>query len=129
MGSEAILALSIFLITYAIIISEKIHRTIISLFGGLLMICFGILDQENAIHHIDFNTLGLLIGMMIIVTITAQTGLFGYIAIWSAKKVKGDPIKILIVLGHCIFISIFRQRYHCTSSCSGNSKYNFPIEC
>lgn len=98
MNSEAILALSIFLITYAVIISEKIHRTIISLLGGLLMIWFGILTQESAIHHIDFNTLGLLIGMMIIVNITAQTGLFGYIAVWSAKKVKGDPIKILIVL-------------------------------
>lgn len=98
MSSEAVIALSIFLITYALIISEKIHRTIISLIGGLLMICFGILNQESAIHHIDFNTLGLLIGMMIIVNITALTGLFGYIAVWSAKKVKGDPIKILIVL-------------------------------
>lgn len=98
MNFEALIALSIFLITYAIIISEKIHRTIISLVGGLLMICFGVLNQESAIHHIDFNTIGLLIGMMIIVNITAQTGLFGYIAVWSAKKVKGDPIKILIVL-------------------------------
>lgn len=98
MSSEALIALSIFLITYAIIISEKVHRTIISLVGALLLIFFGVLKQETAIHHIDFNTLGLLIGMMIIVSITALTGLFGYIAIWSAKKVKGDPIKILIAL-------------------------------
>jgi Na+/H+ antiporter NhaD/arsenite permease-like protein len=55
-------------------------------------------DQEVAIHHIDFNTLGLLIGMMILVTITADTGIFKYVAIWSAKKVKGNPIHILIAL-------------------------------
>ncbi|WML48939.1 ArsB/NhaD family transporter [Neobacillus sp. PS3-34] len=98
MNSEAFIALSIFLITYALIITEKVHRTIISLIGGLLMICFGILNQESAIHHIDFNTIGLLVGMMIIVNITAQTGLFEYIAIWSAKKAKGKPINILVIL-------------------------------
>ncbi|PLR87939.1 MULTISPECIES: ArsB/NhaD family transporter [Bacillus] len=105
MSFDAIIALSIFLIIYAFIISEKIHRTIIALVGGLLMIYFGILDQESALHHIDFNTLGLLIGMMIIVNITSLTGLFGYIAIWSAKKVKGHPIRILIVFSLVTAIS------------------------
>ncbi|HJV17810.1 MAG TPA: ArsB/NhaD family transporter, partial [Bacillales bacterium] len=62
------------------------------------MVGFGILEQEKAIHYIDFNTIGLLVGMMIIVGITAQTGVFEYIAVWSAQKVKGDPIKILVVL-------------------------------
>jgi len=98
MGSEAYIALSIFLMTYAVIISEKIHRTIIALVGGLLMICFGVLNQESAIHHIDFNTIGLLIGMMIIVNVTGKTGIFSYIAIWAAKKVRGRPVRILIVL-------------------------------
>lgn len=67
--------------------------------GGISMILFGIVDQETAIHHIDFNTLGLLTGMMIIVAITAQTGLFKYVAIWAAKKAYGDPRRILIALG------------------------------
>lgn len=98
MGSQAIIALTIFLITYVIIISEKIHRTIVAMFGGLLMVAFGVLKQNEAIHHIDFNTIGLLIGMMIIVSITAQTGVFEFIAVWSAQKVKGEPIKILVVL-------------------------------
>jgi Na+/H+ antiporter NhaD/arsenite permease-like protein len=96
--SEAFIALSIFIIVYAIIITEKIHRTIIALVGGIFMICLGVLNQEEALHHIDFNTLGLLIGMMIIVNITSLTGIFGYIAIWSVKKVKGYPIRILVVL-------------------------------
>lgn len=99
MTNEAIIAIGVFLITYGFIVTEKIHRTIIAMIGGILMVLLGIVDQETALHHIDFNTLGLLIGMMIIVTITAETGLFKFIAIWAAKKVHGDPIKILISLG------------------------------
>lgn len=98
MTTQAILAIGIFLITYAIIISEKIHRTIVAMSGGILMVLFGIVTQELAIHHIDFNTLGLLVGMMILVTITAQTGVFKYVAIRAAKVAKGRPITILVYL-------------------------------
>ncbi|MGZ9585605.1 ArsB/NhaD family transporter [Paenibacillus marinisediminis] len=99
METQAILAIGIFLITYALIISEKIHRTIVAMLGGLLVILFGIVDVKSAIeHHIDFNTLGLLLGMMIIVGVTAKTGFFSYVAIKAAKIAKGDPIKILVAL-------------------------------
>lgn len=98
MTQEAILALMIFIIAYIFIILEKIHRTITAMLGGLLVITFGILTEKQAIDYIDFNTIGLLIGMMVIVSITSQTGLFHYIAVWSAKKVKADPVKLLIVL-------------------------------
>ncbi len=69
-------AVAIFVAAYALIISEKVHRTIVGIVGAMLMIIFGIISQETAIHHIDFNTLGLLMGMMIIVNITSETGLF-----------------------------------------------------
>jgi Na+/H+ antiporter NhaD/arsenite permease-like protein len=98
MDYQAIIAIGIFLISYALITSEKIHRTIVAMLGGITMLIFGIVDQETVIHHIDFNTLGLLIGMMIIVSITSETGLFKFLAIWAAKKAKGDPIRILIYL-------------------------------
>ncbi|REE91568.1 Na+/H+ antiporter NhaD/arsenite permease-like protein [Paenibacillus taihuensis] len=98
MDQQAIWAIGIFLVIYALIISEKVHRTIVAMIGGLLMVALGIVDQETAIHHIDFNTLGLLIGMMIIVSITAETGLFRFIAVWAAKKSKGKPVHILISL-------------------------------
>jgi Na+/H+ antiporter NhaD/arsenite permease-like protein len=62
------------------------------------MVVLGIVDQETALHHIDFNTLGLLVGMMIIVGITAETGLFKYIAVVAAKRAKGEPTRILIFL-------------------------------
>lgn len=98
MEQQAYWAIGIFLVIYALIISEKIHRTILAMIGALLMVVTGIVDQETALHHIDFNTLGLLIGMMIIVSITADTGLFKYIAVWAAKKSKGKPVRILIAL-------------------------------
>lgn len=98
MEQQAIYAIAIFLIIYALIISEKIHRTIIAMIGGIVVVAMGIVHQETALHHIDFNTLGLLVGMMIIVNITAETGLFRYVAVLAAKQVKGDPIRILIAL-------------------------------
>lgn len=98
MEQQAILAIGIFLVTYGLIIAEKIHRTIVAMLGGVLMVVLGIVDQESALHHIDFNTLGLLVGMMIIVSITADTGLFKYIAVISAKRAKGDPTRIMLSL-------------------------------
>lgn len=98
MEQQAILAIGIFLVIYGFIIAEKIHRTIVAMIGGTLMVVFGIVNQETALHHIDFNTLGLLIGMMIIVGITAETGLFKYIAVFAAKKAKGEPVRILVSL-------------------------------
>ncbi|MBB3113869.1 Na+/H+ antiporter NhaD/arsenite permease-like protein [Paenibacillus phyllosphaerae] len=98
MEQQAYWAIAIFLVIYGLIISEKIHRTIVAMIGAILMVATGIVSQEVALHHIDFNTLGLLIGMMIIVSITAETGLFRYMAVWAAKKVKGEPVWILVAL-------------------------------
>lgn len=96
MEQQAIWAIAIFTIVYAIIIAEKLHRTVIALAGAMLMIATGIISQEAAIHHIDFNTLGLLIGMMIMVGIVATTGLFKFMAVWAAQRVEADPLKILL---------------------------------
>lgn len=98
MDNSAYIAIVIFAIAYMVIISEKIHRTVIALTGAMLMIVMGILSQEQAVSHIDFNTIGLLTGMMIMVNITSETGLFNYLAIWAAKKVKANPTKLLIAL-------------------------------
>ncbi len=98
MDYQTPLAAGIFILAYAFIISEKIHRTIIALLGAALMIWSGILTQESAISHIDWNTLWLLIGMMIIVNITRETGLFKFLAIWAAKKVRANPTALLFAL-------------------------------
>lgn len=98
MINSTAVAVVIFVVAYALIISEKVHRTIVGIFGAMLMILCGIISQETAISHIDFNTLGLLMGMMIIVNITSETGLFNFLAIWAAKKVKARPISLLVAL-------------------------------
>ncbi|SDH69363.1 SLC13 family permease [Desulfosporosinus hippei] len=97
-NSQVIFATVVFLISYAIIISEKIHRTVVALLGGMLVIIGGVINQEQAIEAIDFNTIGLLIGMMVIVGIARNSGLFEYLAVWSAKQSQGEPIKIMISL-------------------------------
>ena len=97
-NTQIIFAVTVFLLTYGIIVSEKIHRTIIALFGAVVLIAFGIVSQDAAIGYIDFNTLGLLIGMMLIVGIARHSGLFEFLAIWSAKRSKGKPISIMISL-------------------------------
>ncbi|MBF0305592.1 MAG: ArsB/NhaD family transporter [Alphaproteobacteria bacterium] len=84
--------------TYAAIMSEKVNRAIVALLGAGLMILIGVLNQEAAVAGIDFNTLALLTGMMIIVAITRKCGMFQYVAIWSAKKVKASPAGILFML-------------------------------
>ncbi|MFO1154078.1 MAG: ArsB/NhaD family transporter [Rhodospirillales bacterium] len=92
------LATTILILTYAVIISEKLNRAVIALLGAMLMIMTGLLNQELAIAGIDFNTIGLLVGMMIIVSITRKSGVFEYMAIWSAKLVKANPAGILAML-------------------------------
>ncbi|MCA9375846.1 MAG: ArsB/NhaD family transporter [Candidatus Doudnabacteria bacterium] len=89
------LALTIFLVSYAVIISEKVHRTSVALFGGILMVVAGIVSFDEALHAIDFNTIGLLIGMMILVILMTKTGVFEFLAFSLARISKGKPIVIL----------------------------------
>lgn len=98
MATGTTTAIIIFVAAYALIISERVHRTIVGLAGAMLMILFGIMTQDVAVSHVDFNTLGLLMGMMIIVNITSETGLFNFLAIWAAKKVKARPVALLLAL-------------------------------
>jgi Na+/H+ antiporter NhaD/arsenite permease-like protein len=85
-------------VTYAIIMSEKVNRAIIALIGASVMILVGVFDQTEAIRGIDWNTIGLLTGMMILVSISRRSGMFQYIAIWSAQAAKAHPAGILFLL-------------------------------
>ncbi len=93
--SHLFIGVLIFVISYVAIVSEKINRTTVALIGGSLTILFHVLSQEEALEHIDFNTIGLLIGMMVLVTIIKQTGVFQYLAIKTAKISKGNPLVII----------------------------------
>lgn len=92
-------AIAVFLVTYGFIISEKLNRAVIALFGAAIMIIFGIVDLHAAFtSHIQWETITLLIGMMILVHITSQSGVFEFVAIKAAKAAGGKPIRILLLL-------------------------------
>ncbi|WP_226667237.1 ArsB/NhaD family transporter [Metabacillus litoralis] len=94
-----ILTVIIFLVTYFIIMTEKIDRAVAAGLGGVLMLIVGIYDVNKAfLSYIDWNTIALLFAMMLIVIITSQTGVFEYVAIVMAKVVGGRPIPLLIVI-------------------------------
>jgi Na+/H+ antiporter NhaD/arsenite permease-like protein len=96
--SPAWFAGSLFVLTYLLIVTERLNRAIIAMMAAALMIVSGVLTQQAAVKGVDFNTIGLLTGMMIIVSITRESGVFQYLAIRSAKMVKADPWGILVML-------------------------------
>lgn len=97
-----IIALLIFGTTFFFILTERIHRTVVGLFGAMAMLLVGMyLDfyhPEDLLDVVDFNTLGLLFGMMLIVGMLEHTGAFQYLGIWTAKKTKGNPWYLMVAL-------------------------------
>jgi len=92
------IATAILLLTYVAIMMDRINRAIVAVMGACLVIVLGLLTQDGAIEGVDFNTLMLLAGMMLIVGITRRTGVFEFVAIWSAKRVKARPAGVLALL-------------------------------
>src|SRR4051794_26519613 len=85
-------------ITYAVIISEKINRSIVALLGAAVMVIVGVMNQEEALKGVDWNTIGLLTGMMILVSISRRSGMFQYVAVKAAQAAKAHPAGILLLL-------------------------------
>ncbi len=99
-----IVATAIVVVCYLILFSEKLNRAVVALLSATIMIFSGILTQHTALQGIDFNTLALLTGMMIIVNIAEKSGMFQYVAFWGAKRVKANPRGLLAVLA---FVTAF----------------------
>src|SRR6266496_3011142 len=78
-------ATALLLLTYAVIISEQINRSVVTLVGAAIMVVLGVINQDEAIRGIDWNTIGLLAGMMILVSISRRSGIFQYVAIRSEE--------------------------------------------
>jgi Na+/H+ antiporter NhaD/arsenite permease-like protein len=95
---ETWVAAAVFLITYGLITTDRIDKTIVALLGGLMMVVLGVLDQAEAFAGIDFNVIFLLAGMMALAGILRRTGFFQWLAIVSAKTARGDPVRLLILL-------------------------------
>ena len=94
--SDATLSVIIFVLVMVVIISEKVHRAVCAVGGAVLLIILGVLDIGTGVSYIDYNTIGLLIGMMMFVAVVKHSGMFEYLAVKSAKVAKGDPWKMMI---------------------------------
>jgi Na+/H+ antiporter NhaD/arsenite permease-like protein len=100
-----LLAGGIFLITYGLIVTERIDRTVAALLGGVAMILLGVVSQEQAFESIDWNVIFLLAGMMAIANILRETGLFQWMAVRAVRLGRGTPLLILIILALVTAIS------------------------
>ncbi|MBF1328200.1 MAG: ArsB/NhaD family transporter [Mogibacterium diversum] len=91
-----VIAIAVFVVVIGLIISEKVNSAAAALAGAMALVVTGVMSAHKALSYIDFNTIGLLVGMMVLVAIIRQSGLFEYVAIKAAKMVHGDPWKIMI---------------------------------
>jgi Na+/H+ antiporter NhaD/arsenite permease-like protein len=102
MSTTAWLALAVFTVAYVLIATERVHRVAAALGGAAVMLVIGATDAEHAFFSertgIDWNVIFLLLGMMLIVAVLQRTGLFEYLAIWAAKRAKGRPFRVMVIL-------------------------------
>ena len=104
----AVLALVIFVSAYVLLATEKVHRTKVALVGAGLMLLLNVTDAEHAFYDaetaVDWNVVFLLLGMMVIVSVLRQTGIFEYIAILAAKRSRGRPYRLMVML--CVLTAV-----------------------
>jgi Na+/H+ antiporter NhaD/arsenite permease-like protein len=97
-----VVAITVFVVAYALIASDRINKTLVALSGAGIIVALGVVESDDVFYSretgIDWDVIFLLLGMMIIVSVLRQTGVFEYIAIWSAKRAKGSPLRIMILL-------------------------------
>lgn len=102
MTAQAWAAVAVFAIVYALIATEKVHRVAAALGGAVIMFVIGATDAEHAFFSeeagIDWHVIFLLLGMMLIVAVLRRTGVFEYVAIWAAKRARGRPFPVMVLL-------------------------------
>lgn len=102
MSATAWAATAIFAAAYVLIATERVHRVAAALGGAVLMLLIGATDAEHAFFSpeagIDWNVIVLLLGMMLIVAVLRRTGAFEYVAIWAAKRARGRPFRVMVIL-------------------------------
>jgi Na+/H+ antiporter NhaD/arsenite permease-like protein len=97
-----VIAITVFVVAYVLIASDRINKTLAALGGAAIVVAVGVVGSEDIFFSretgIDWDVVFLLFGMMVIVSVLRQTGVFEYIAIWAAKRAKGSPLRIMILL-------------------------------
>lgn len=97
MDVSQIVSIAVFVIVMAAIMTEKLHRSLAAIVGAMLVLALHVLPFDAAMEHIDFNTLGVLLGMMLFVSVVKLSGVFEFLAIKCARLAKGDPWKIMLL--------------------------------
>lgn len=97
MDASQIIAIVIFVVAMAAIMTEKLHRSLVAIVGAMLLLVLHVLPFDAAMEHVDFNTLGVLLGMMLFVSVVRLSGIFEFLAIKCARVAKGDPWKIMML--------------------------------
>lgn len=105
LSAAQIISIVVFVAVMALVVSEKIHRALAALLGAVVLLVIGIIDFSAGMESIDFNTLGVLCGMMMFVAIVKESGLFEFVAIKSAKACKGNPW--LIMIAFAVITAVF----------------------
>ncbi|WP_176357474.1 SLC13 family permease [Mycobacterium persicum] len=98
----SVFALAVFVVAYALIASERVNKTLVALTGAAIVVALPVINSEDVFYShetgIDWDVIFLLLGMMIIVGVLRQTGVFEYVSIWAAKRARGSPLRIMILL-------------------------------
>jgi Na+/H+ antiporter NhaD/arsenite permease-like protein len=98
----ALIAIAVFVVAYVLIASDRVNKTLVALVGAAVVVVLGVVESADVFYShetgIDWDVIFLLLGMMIIVSVLRQTGVFEYIAVWSVKRAKGSPLRIMILL-------------------------------
>ena len=97
MDVNQIVAIAVFVIVMLAIMTEKLHRSLAAIVGAMVVLALHVMSFDAAMEHIDFNTLGVLLGMMLFVSVVKLSGVFEFLAIKSARLAKGDPWKIMLL--------------------------------
>ncbi|WP_417295846.1 SLC13 family permease, partial [Ellagibacter isourolithinifaciens] len=79
------------------IMSEKVHRALVAIVGAMILLVVHVVTFDQAMSHVDFNTLGVLLGMMLFVAVVKLSGIFEYLAIKCARLAKGDPWRVMVL--------------------------------
>jgi len=96
--SQTWIAAIVFIVTYILIVTERVHRTVSAMLGGVVMILLRVLTQAEAFRCIDWNVIFLLVGMMVIANVLRETGLFQWLAVQAVRLGRGRPVRILLIL-------------------------------
>ena len=98
----AVIAVAVFVVAYVFIATDRIHKTVVALVGAALVLGLGVVGSEDAFYSretgVDWDVIFLLLGMMIIVSVLRRTGVFEFTAIWAAKRAKGSPRRVMVLL-------------------------------